>query len=368
MEGFKLEEMLADLGGMLRGDADLRVKGIGPLATADANTVSFLAHAKYKSQLNDTQAGAVLVTADVADQVPPHCRAWIVADPYHHFARLTQWWAARIKPAVEPRIHPSAVIDPLAEVGDKVDVGPMVVVAAGARIGHGVTLGAHCVIEEGAHVGDGSQLSARVTVGRQCMVGQRARIHSGAVIGSDGFGFAMHQGRWEKIEQLGRVRIGDDVEIGANTCIDRGALDDTVIGHGVKLDNLVQIGHNVQIGEHTAMAGCAGVAGSARIGAGCTIGGGAIVLGHLSLADGVHVSAASVVMRSLSAPGQYTGVFPIDDNRSWEKNAATLRSLHALRQRLVAVEKGLALISSSRNSNTHDHGQTTDIDGHPSDH
>jgi UDP-3-O-[3-hydroxymyristoyl] glucosamine N-acyltransferase len=158
------------------------------------------------------------------------------------------------------------------------------------------------------------------------------------VIGADGFGFALHQGEWEKIEQLGAVKIGNDVEIGANTCIDRGALQDTIIEDGVKLDNLIQIGHNVHIGKHTAMAGCVGVAGSARIGAHCTVGGGAIVLGHLALADGVHISAATVVTRSISQPGQYTGLFPIDDNATWEKNAASLKQLHKLRDRLKALE------------------------------
>jgi UDP-3-O-[3-hydroxymyristoyl] glucosamine N-acyltransferase len=200
-------------------------------------------------------------------------------------------------------------------------------------------IGAHSVIGAGASVGAHSRLAPRVTVGADCHLGQRCIVHSGVVIGADGFGFAPTEGRWEKIEQLGGVRIGNDVEIGANTCIDRGALDDTVIEDGVKLDNLIQIGHNVRIGAHTAMAGCVGVAGSATIGARCTVGGGAIVLGHLSLADGVHISAASVVTRSILKPGQYSGVFPIDDNASWEKNAATLRQLHALRDRLRAVEK-----------------------------
>jgi UDP-3-O-[3-hydroxymyristoyl] glucosamine N-acyltransferase len=178
-----------------------------------------------------------------------------------------------------------------------------------------------------------------VTIGERCHVGERCILHSGVVIGADGFGFAPTQGRWEKIEQLGAVRIGNDVEIGANTCIDRGALEDTVIGDGVKLDNLIQIGHNVRIGEHTAMAGCVGVAGSARIGAHCTVGGGAVILGHLELADHVNVSAATVVTRSIRQPGHYSGVFPFDDNAAWEKNAATLRHLHSLRERLRALEK-----------------------------
>jgi UDP-3-O-[3-hydroxymyristoyl] glucosamine N-acyltransferase len=178
-------------------------------------------------------------------------------------------------------------------------------------------------------------------VGARCVVGARGIVHSGVVIGADGFGFAPHQGRWEKIAQLGAVRIGDDVEIGANTCIDRGALDDTVIEDGVKLDNLIQIGHNVRVGAHTAMAGCVGVAGSAKIGRHCTFGGSAMVLGHLEIVDHVHVTAATVVSRSIMKPGQYSGMFPIDDNASWEKNAATLRQLYALRERLRALEKKL---------------------------
>jgi UDP-3-O-[3-hydroxymyristoyl] glucosamine N-acyltransferase len=194
-------------------------------------------------------------------------------------------------------------------------------------------------MEAFSSLGAGSSLGPRTVLGRRCSVGERCILHPGVVIGADGFGFAPHQGRWEKIEQLGAVRIGHDVEIGANTCVDRGALEDTVIEDGVKLDNLIQIGHNVRIGAHTAMAGCVGVAGSARIGAHCTVGGGAIILGHLELADHVHVSAATVVTRSISKPGQYSGVYPFDENAAWEKNAATLRQLHGLRDRIRALEK-----------------------------
>ena len=184
----------------------------------------------------------------------------------------------------------------------------------------------------------GSVLKARVTLGEGCAVGERCIIHSGAVIGADGFGFAPNQGAWEKIEQLGAVRIGNDVEIGANTCIDRGALADTVIEDGVKLDNLIQIGHNVRIGRNTAIAGCVGVAGSATIGAHCTIGGAAMILGHLTLGDHVNISAGSFVSRSILKPGLYSGIFPIDDNAAWEKNAATLKQLHKLRERIKALE------------------------------
>jgi UDP-3-O-[3-hydroxymyristoyl] glucosamine N-acyltransferase len=197
-----------------------------------------------------------------------------------------------------------------------------------------------------AVLGEHSVLKPRVTVGEHCQLGARVLVHSGVVIGADGFGFAPTgpgedgQGsRWEKIEQLGAVWIGDDVEIGANTCIDRGALDDTVIEHGVKLDNLVQIGHNVRVGAHSAFAGCVGVAGSARIGQHCTAGGGAIILGHLEIADHVHITAATVVSRSIHKAGLYSGAFPFDDNASWEKNAATLRQLHSLRERIRTLEK-----------------------------
>jgi UDP-3-O-[3-hydroxymyristoyl] glucosamine N-acyltransferase len=216
-----------------------------------------------------------------------------------------------------------------------------VVVGPGACIGPAAYIDSHSVVHSGAHIGEATRIGPRVHIGRRCVIGARGILHPGVVIGADGFGFAPNQGRWEKIAQLGAVRIGDDVEIGANSCVDRGALEDTVLGDGVKLDNLVQIGHNVQVGAHTAMAGCVGVAGSARIGAHCSIGGGAIVLGHLELADHVQISAATVVTRSILQPGLYTGVFPFDDNVQWEKNAATLRQLHRLRERLRALENRL---------------------------
>jgi UDP-3-O-[3-hydroxymyristoyl] glucosamine N-acyltransferase len=198
------------------------------------------------------------------------------------------------------------------------------------------------VVEAGARVGAGSVLGARVTLGERCLVGERCTIQPGAVIGADGFGFAPDGERWEKIEQLGAVRIGDNVDIGANTCIDRGALQDTVIEDGVKLDNLIQVAHNVHIGRNTAIAGCVGIAGSAVIGERCTIGGAAMILGHLRLADGVHISAGSFVARSILKPGHYSGIFPIDDNANWEKNAATLKQLHQLRERIRALEKKTA--------------------------
>jgi UDP-3-O-[3-hydroxymyristoyl] glucosamine N-acyltransferase len=334
-----LGDVAAQLGGELIGDAALRIDRIGPLEGATPSTLSFLSNPRYQSQLTASNAACVIVAPAMREAALARGAAIVTPDPYLYFARLTQWWAARHRVPAAAGEHASAVVDAGAVVAASASIGAFVVIEAGAVIADGVVIGAHGVIGAGARVGTGTRFAPRVTLGTGCTIGERCIVHSGVVIGADGFGFAPTQGRWEKIEQLGGVRIGNDVEIGANTCIDRGALDDTVIDDGVKLDNLIQIGHNVHIGAHTAMAGCVGIAGSAVIGAHCTVGGGAIVLGHLSLADHVHISAASVVMRSIRQPGQYSGVFPIDDNAAWEKNAATLRQLHTLRDRIRALER-----------------------------
>ena len=339
-----LQEIVARLGGELIGaeGSDVtvrRVDRIGTLHSATPTTIAFLANPRYQLQLATSAAACVIVAPSLREAAQARGAAIITPDPYLYFARLTQWWAARTRPVIPPGVHPTAVVDASARIAITASIGPLVVIEAGAEIGDNAVIGAHCVIESGACVGAGTRFAPRVTLGRNCLIGERCIVHSGVVVGADGFGFAPHEGRWEKIEQLGAVRIGNDVEIGANTCIDRGALDDTVIDDGVKLDNMVQIAHNVHIGAHTAMAGCSGVAGSTVIGKHCTIGGAASVLGHLRLADHVHISAATVVMRSISKPGEYTGVFPIDENAAWEKNAATLRQLHSLRDRLRALEK-----------------------------
>ncbi len=334
-----LDEVIAALGGDLHGDANTRIERVGPLEGADASTLSFLANPRYQAQLASTVAGCVIVAPAFSEAAAARGAAIVTPDPYLYFARLTQWWAARLRARKQPCIHPSAVIDASASLAADVDVAPLVVVEADVQIGAGVVIGAHCVIERGAVIGAGTRLAAHVTVGFDCRIGERCIVHAGVVIGADGFGFAPNAGRWEKIEQLGAVRIGNDVEIGANTCIDRGALDDTVLADGVKLDNLIQIAHNVRIGEHTAIAGCTAIAGSTTIGAHCTIAGAANIVGHLTIADHVHVSAATLISRSIHKPGLYSGVFPFDDNASWEKNAATLRNLYSLRQRVLALEK-----------------------------
>jgi UDP-3-O-[3-hydroxymyristoyl] glucosamine N-acyltransferase len=338
----KLGSVVAALGGELLGDPQLPVHRLAPLTTATASDLAFVAQARYAHQIESTLAGALIVPPALQDAARARGACIVTDDPYLYFARLTQWWRAQHAPMSAPRIHASACVDPGADIGDDVDVGPFSVVEAGAHLGRGARIGAHCTIGAGASVGAGTRLAPRVTLGEGCQIGERCIVHAGVVIGADGFGFAPHKGQWVKIEQLGAVRIGNDVEIGANTCIDRGALDDTVIEDGVKLDNLIQIGHNVHIGAHSAMAGCVGVAGSATIGAHCTVGGGAIVLGHLTLADRVNISAGTVVTRSINKPGHYTGMFPIDDNASWEKNAASLKQLNRLRERLKAAEQAIA--------------------------
>ncbi|MDF1484009.1 UDP-3-O-(3-hydroxymyristoyl)glucosamine N-acyltransferase [Ramlibacter sp. H39-3-26] len=321
----RLGAIVEALGGEFHGDPQALVERIAPLDAAGPESLSFLSNPRYQQQLSGSSAGCVIVGPALREVAMARGACIVADDPYAYFARTTQLWKRQHARGEEPGIHPSAVVDPEAVVDPQARIGPL------------------CVVERGARIGAGTVLKSRVTVGEDCSIGERCLLHPGVVIGADGFGFAPggsgNGGAWVKIEQLGAVRIGNDVEIGANTCIDRGALADTVIEDGVKLDNLVQIGHNVHVGRHTAMAGCAGVAGSAVIGAHCSIGGGAIVLGHLALADGVSISAATVVMRSISKPGLYSGVFPIDDNAKWEKNAATLKQLHSLRERIKALEQ-----------------------------
>jgi UDP-3-O-[3-hydroxymyristoyl] glucosamine N-acyltransferase len=319
----QLGEIVASLGGELHGDPALRIEGLAPLESAGPGHLGFLSNPKYRQQLDASRAGCVIVAPALREQALARGAAIVADDPYLYFARVTQLWKRVHARPEGPAVHPSAVVDPQAVLGE------------------GVRIGAQCVVERGARIGAGTVLKARVFVGEDCVIGERCTLHPGVVIGADGFGYAPHQGAWEKIEQLGAVRIGNDVDVGANTCIDRGALADTVVEDGVKLDNLIQVGHNCRIGAHTAIAGCVGIAGSANIGARCTIGGAAMILGHLTIADRVNISSGSFVSRSILKPGLYTGIFPIDDNAAWEKNAATLKQLHTLRERIKALEKKL---------------------------
>jgi UDP-3-O-[3-hydroxymyristoyl] glucosamine N-acyltransferase len=335
----RIGDLAALLGGELAGPAELTVTRIGPLESAGPEAISFLSNARYLTQLSSSRAGCVIVAPAMRELAAARGAAIVCADPYLAFARLTQWWATRTRRTATPGIHASAVVEPGALVHPGASVGAMAFIGAGAQLGAGVVIGVQAHVGEYAFVGNGTQIRPRAVLAEGSRIGERGLVHSGAVIGADGFGFAPGGGHWEKIEQLGTVVIGNDVEIGANTCIDRGALDDTVIEDGVKLDNLIQIGHNVRIGAHSAFAGCVGVAGSTKFGRHCTAGGAAMILGHLELVDHVHISAATIITRSIHKPGQYTGLFPFDDNASWEKNAATLKQLHTLRERLRALEK-----------------------------
>ncbi|MDO9313833.1 MAG: UDP-3-O-(3-hydroxymyristoyl)glucosamine N-acyltransferase [Burkholderiaceae bacterium] len=336
---FALGELAAQLGAELIGNPARIVSRISPLESATPEAISFLSNPRYLSQLADSQAGCVIAAPAHREAAAQRGDALIAADPYLCFARLTQLWAARARDSVAAVVHPSAVVHPQAQLGRDVSVGALAVIEQDVVIGDGAVIGAQCFVGAGASVGTRTRLHPQAVLGAGCHIGARGIVHSGVVIGADGFGFAPNAGRWEKIEQLGGVRIGDDVEIGANTCIDRGALEDTVIEDGVKLDNLVQIAHNVHVGAHTAMAATAAVSGSTRIGAHCTLAGGAGVAGHVTIADHVHIGPRASATRSLLKPGLYSGLFPIDDNASWEKNAATLRQLHQLRDRIRALEK-----------------------------
>jgi UDP-3-O-[3-hydroxymyristoyl] glucosamine N-acyltransferase len=313
-----LEEIVARFGGDLKGDGSLVVTGLATLEAATPQQLSFLANPKYRGQLATTRACAVILATDMA----AHCPVATIAtpQPYLYLAHVAQWLAEGSQPV--PGIHPSAVVE--------------------SPVPPSVSIGAHCWIGADVEIGDDSVLYPGVRIYPGCRIGRRAIIHAGAVIGSDGFGFAKDGSTWVKIAQTGGVVIGDDVEIGANTTIDRGALEDTVIGDGVKLDNQIQIGHNVRIGAHTAMAGCVGIAGSAKVGAGCTVGGGAIILGHLTLADGVHVSAGTLVAKSIAEAGSYTGTVPFMAHEDWLRNFARLRHLDAMADRIRALEKRLA--------------------------
>ncbi|MFT3669011.1 MAG: UDP-3-O-(3-hydroxymyristoyl)glucosamine N-acyltransferase [Pseudoxanthomonas sp.] len=327
---------LADRFGLeLRGDPDLAIEGVATLARAEPGQLAFLANTRYRGQLADSQASLVVLRAEDAEAAPG--AVLIAKDPYTAFAKMAALFDS--KPVRTPGIHPSAVIDPSARIAAGAHIGPFVTVGAHSVIGDGCIVGPGCVIGDDCTIGDGSELIARVTLVTRVRLGKRVLIHPGAVIGADGFGLAMDSGHWIKVPQLGGVVVGDDCEIGANTTIDRGALDDTVLEEDVRLDNQIQIGHNVRIGAHTAMAGCSAAAGSARIGRYCLIGGAAGVLGHLEICDRVVVTAMSLVTSSITEPGEYSSGTPLTDNRTWRKNAARFKQLDALARRVLAADK-----------------------------
>jgi len=341
---FSLRQIVERFGGEVVGDSGITVDQVATLESATGTQISFFTNPRYRRQLEQTRAAAVIVSRDVT---PIQGCALIVCDnPYAYFARLS----AFLNPptSVVPGVHPSAVIDPDAQVHPGASIGPLVSVEAGATIGAGTAVGPGCSIGARVRIGRDCRIHAKVAIYHDCSIGERAILHSGVVIGADGFGLAMDAGRYRKIPQIGRVIVGDDVEIGANTTIDRGALDDTVIEEGVKLDNQIQIGHNCRIGAHTAIAGCVGIAGSTRIGRYCRIGGSAMIGGHLEITDHVEIGGASAVAKSILNPGTYTALFPIAPHQDWLKNAAHIRHLDALATRVRELTTRLAEIEGKR--------------------
>ncbi len=338
----RLATLVAQCGGRLERAAEVDVSGFAPPERAEPGQIAFVSDPKWLSAARGTRAGALIVREEWAGEVGAIDGVlWLHPNPYLAFARAAQALAAAAEGVPPAGVHPSAVVDPAAQIAADASIGPLCSIGAGAVIASGVRIGAGCVIGRQVQLGAGTLLHARVTVYDGCRIGAQCILHSGAVIGADGFGYARDGSQWIKIPQTGAVRIGDRVEIGANTSIDRGALDDTIIEDGVKLDNQIQIAHNCVIGEDTAMAGCVGVAGSTRIGKRCTFGGAAMVFGHLDIADDVHISGATVVNKSIRESGRHTGYFPIDNHRAWERNAAMVRHLAELRARLRALEAAL---------------------------
>ena len=334
---YRLSDIAAQLGGRVLGDAEARISQIATLEKAQSNHISFLTNSKYRTQLAGTQAGAVILGEADADATDlPR----IISDnPYAYFARVSA--LLNPLPEVRPGVHPSAAVGAGAQINATASIAAMVVIGEGATIGAFSVIGEGCCIGANAVIGGHARLYPHVVIYHDCIIGDNLIAHSGAVIGSDGFGIAMDEGRWIKIPQIGRVVIGNDVEIGANTTIDRGALDDTVIEDGVKLDNQIQIAHNVRIGAHTAIAGCVGIAGSTTIGRYCRIGGSAGILGHLQIADHVEISSFTLIGKSIREAGSYAAIFPFSKTEDWRKNTVHLRHLDDLVKRVKILEREL---------------------------
>jgi UDP-3-O-[3-hydroxymyristoyl] glucosamine N-acyltransferase len=332
---YRLREIVERFGGELVGDAEVCVSQVATLENAGPRHISFLAQQAYRDRLEKTRAGAVIVGSDARDlTLLPR----IVCDnPYAYFAQVS--WLFNPPRRDEPGVHASAVIGDGAQLDASASIAAHAVLGRGAQVGAHAVIGAGCVVGDGAVIGDYSRLYPNAVVYHDCIIGARAVLHSGTVIGADGFGMAFDGERWLKIPQIGRVVIGADVEIGANTTVDRGALDDTVIEDGVKLDNQIQIGHNCTIGAHTVIAGCVGIAGSTRIGRYCRIGGAAMIVGHITIADHVEISGGTLISRSIASPGTYTSVYPFETHERWIRNAAHLRHLDQLAHKVRRIDR-----------------------------
>ncbi|MBN3122208.1 UDP-3-O-(3-hydroxymyristoyl)glucosamine N-acyltransferase [Pectobacterium brasiliense] len=335
MYSIRLDALAQQLDAQLHGDGDIVITGVASMHSAKTGQVTFLSDSRYREQLAGTQASAVVLTeADL-----PYCQvaALVVKNPYLTYARMAQLLDTTPQPATD--IAPSAVIAPDATLGQNVSIGANAVIESGAQLGDGVVIGPGCFIGKDARIGAGTRLWANVTIYHRVELGEHCLIQSGTVIGSDGFGYANDRGNWVKIPQLGTVRIGDRVEIGASTTIDRGALDDTVIGNGVIIDNQCQIAHNVVIGDNTAVAGGVIMAGSLKIGRYCMIGGASVINGHMEICDKVTVTGMGMVMRPITEPGVYSSGIPLQPNKVWRKTAALVMNIDEISKRLKAVER-----------------------------
>jgi len=335
--GITLGELAEQIGATLHGDPACKVQGIATLQHAESGTISFLANPRYRKFLSTTSATAVILGPEDREACP--VITLVSNNPYLSYARAAEVLCPQESPLFG--MHPSAMVDGTAKIGERSWIGPNSVIEAGAVICAGTHIGPGCVVSAGAVVGEGSRLIANVSICGNVTIGARVLIHPGAVIGSDGFGIANDDGRWVKVPQLGGVEIRDDVEIGANTTIDRGALENTVIGEGVKLDNQIQIAHNVRVGAYTAIAGCVGIVGSAKIGKRCMIGGGVGILGHLEIADDVQITAMSLVSKSIMVSGVYSSGVPLQENPAWRKNAARFKQLDDIAARINKLESRL---------------------------
>lgn len=345
---YTLGQLAERLGATLRGAADKPISGLATLQEAGADQLSFLANVQYRKFLSGCQAGAVLLTAADAEGYPGN--ALVVANPYLAYAELSHLFDR--KPKALPGVHSTAVVAADAHVDASASIGAYAVIESGAHIAAGVTVGAQCVVGARSVIGEGGWLAPRVTLYHDVRIGKRVVIQSGAVIGGEGFGFANEKGVWQKIAQIGGVTIGDDVEIGANTTVDRGALSDTLIGNGVKLDNQIMIAHNVQIGDNTAMAGCAGISGSTKIGKNCMIAGGVGMVGHIEVCDNVFVTGMTMVTRSITEPGSYSSGTAMQPAAEWRKSAARIRQLDDMARRLQQLEKQLAAVTPSADTSS----------------
>jgi UDP-3-O-[3-hydroxymyristoyl] glucosamine N-acyltransferase len=342
-----LEELASRFGCRVLGDAATRVSRVATLKSATPGAISFLANPLYRAELATTKASAVILDAAASGLCPVAC---LVSDnPYARYAEIAAF--LNPPPAPDAGIHAEATVDATAVVAASAEVGPRAVVGANARIGEAAVIGAGSVVGPSASIGDGTRLAPLVSVLEGVTIGARCVVHSGVVIGADGFGFAPDAGRWIKVPQLGTVVIGDDVEIGANTTIDRGAIEDTVIEDGVKLDNLVQIAHNVRVGAHTVMAAMSGAAGSTKIGRRCMIGGGVVMVGHLTIADDVQFNFRSVVTKSVTEPGVYGGGLQAMEASKWRRNAARFRQLDAMQDRIRALERRIEQLTGTGSDN-----------------